>query len=741
MAKINKIPLIIVGTFLLAVPPLFSITNLALKEKEIPQLVNASSGLEETNIILNPINIDQITADDNGHYLLLAELNDTNNTSFTALLGGYGGEVTSFNYPINEDKSISLDDDLSAVIASMSLLSHQDDELILINEECQRYFGFIESDYSATSVTYIFSSSLYNSSDSPIRLINENNKIYFSNMNFDGSSSYLTLTKDERGYSDFILSEEQTTSFYFYKLPNNFYETYSWKNKLLSIDENDNSSELLAMYQGLTVYDKESVLANFYRGDSSDSSSQTSYDYTGQEADLGLETLYNQFKLYETIVSRDYTNPFRCQDVNENDIIIDKAKGIISGFSTLDRLCFYIDGSSYTNYESFNINTKGEYYFIPSNGFSDFDFAGKTVSFAYGVSYYQTTLSENPVSIVFPERQEIVPISGYSLNYDQVAINISNYQEETASYYFFDSFKLSSLPEGYEATLVTEAFYRYYTDSINDPDRYGDIDTSLVNYQEDTLFDIAFDRDGSSNQLEESTNYYLLFRLPANDDYMPSYICGSQMITTPSIEETYMSKARMENYQTYLLYKKHPRFAQYLEYSTPYSQYQQNLDSIIQTFSTYDELLQYFTDRSIDDLYYIEASKDTLFASYYDLYNPSKRMQDYYSSMESDFNIFIDSLVTLDKALIDEYVDDNMIKFDDQYSLYLEQEYAVEQLTEYFNFLSSTYLIYVDNDEVFAILKENSIYIYTIENKEEIAPALLSAKEALYNWFNERMGQ
>lgn len=766
MNKISKVSMIVMaGLLSLSVPSFFAINSYYNQKKE-SRLVKAADGYDITGLVLSPIeSLDIDTISSGGHYLIVGhnaanyDPDDPNPTTgddviYTdqSAMIGFDEEYYSrgFNVTLNDDYSLDVDKYIYEITACFSSFvketyEHEEMEmsstiivtetyLEIINENIDRFLLSQDGSYSFVSS---LSFPEYSFKFEKGSLTNSWHLIWDEVQ----AQRYVYLAYDDYGPSAFNLEYQRYSEFFIYQVPETLYQQYSWKYQFMNISENDDASDLLAMYQNLSPFAKECLLRNFFEGDPDDESAGGYPEYSDFENYLYLDTLLTKFQLYEQIVGATYSKPIVCPDINEDDVVVDSNGYTFSGFSPLFQLYYSTD---LDNWNSFPINLSGLYYFFnrSSDEGNAEEFAGQTVYFAYGAAHYHSSYSNNPLRIDFPDYRDPVTVNteGIAETFAQIPVHIEDNEVQYIDHYFDDEFELAALPEGYEATLVTESFFNYFYNNITDTDNYGDIDTTKVKYSTSTFFNKAYDEEGATHDLVGGTLYYILFRLPAETGYLPTSICGYTSIITPTQDDVVVDKARMENYEVYNETLENERFisAIYSCYDK-FVAFEQEMNEILSNMENEKELEDFIAERSISDRYYIECSKYMLLSNYYNVSYPSDRKDQLVESLMDQFNEIIGESGEIDRATLDEFVDNSINSFEEEINLIQEQEYAAMEMAYYLNSLSAIYMVYDDMDGAFEILKQYTNLVYEASNTDQIYELVEQYKVALKQWFEERV--
>lgn len=742
MNKISKVCFILMGGLLsLSIPTYFAVSSFLHHEQKINPAKAAISELEPTNITLSPVaEIDPLDLADGSYYFMVAfnELNGAGSNEYEGALLAFDETYMALPINIGSDLSINIDDNLAGVIAGILEFEIADStSYSVINKSAYRYLG-------AQYYQYYSSWDIILSVDRPtsefVFSLNNDQMTYSINVtgSSDGASNGASLYYNEN--HNFELNENEASKVCLYRLPEGFFEEYSWSAKFSAIEQTDNADDLLEMWQNLTIYEKENLFSNFFEGDYEDSGSQQSPDYGGYSGELAGEliNLQQKYSLYKTIVGAEYQYPFACKNIDE-DISIDNTSGTINGFSSINRLVYIVDeGETYLSYVNFKLSPTGSYTFAyeGDDGISA-DFAGKTVNFYYGVFNYKTTLSTEPLTVTFSVKQEV----GSLPNDDPLPaefiyhINTSTGDTSSIEYNFNDCFMLESIPNGYDIAIVTESFYDTFSYAL-DEQTEDTFPLSIVHYfNENKPISYAYDENGEVNYIEGETTYYILYRLSGNSSALFSDCCGYKTFTT-GIEPSYEYLAKADNYNAFNELKESDRFSQYISDCEAY--YNSFYDSIYNEIDSFEEPVQYeeYTQKiSFEDRWYIEASRIMLLYDYYiNDYNSSRTLA-VVESLNDGLDAFVEEYVPLDKEAVDDYVDSNMTDFQETYMLYFTQEDTARRMVDYFNNLINYYFFTGDLTEAIVILKTYTEDVYACEDYNEISTYETNYRSEIQDWF------
>ena len=754
MNKISKACIItMAGLLTLSVPAFIGLHSFYNQEKLTHNAKMVYAEDNPTNgTLLYPISHSDISSiTDGGYYLVVGysqESIDDEVSTYSAMLGMSTNYIETFPVTLNSDYSLNVDDYFYSILPSVNqfVVDQTTGNTQLVNHGMLRYlnasvdpnnYSFFYGSLSMANNTYGFENGDYD------------NSFYMSITNaIDVSGTASAPSEPEKVYayynssSGFSLDATLSGNFFLYRLPTGFYETYCWPSKINSITEDDNAQDLLTEWQSLGVYDKENILANFYVPDPTNPSS-SEYDYTSN-TDLGLDVIHQKFQLYEQIVGAVYEKPFICQDVDANSIVLDYDKRTISGFSPLDRLYYRSEG----RYVDFNVNMSGVYSFANSNSDdpNSMPFAGETVTFYYGSSSFSDTYSANGATITFPAFQEIsvIEVDSVTENFSQIGVLFNGDNNiEYIDHNFDDSFALADLPYGYEVALVTTSFYEYYEYEITQPSEYGEIPAGLIPFSTSNVFEHAYDETGREYPVTGETTYYLLFRLPANSDYLASPICGYTTFITIAENDCFTAKAQTVNYQLFDEYLNSSTYSSAAySYYDEFIAFHQQINEDILSCESMAMLEDYLDSRSLDDRYYVECSKYALFSLYHNASSshPSDRKDAIMQELMAEFQQLVGTTGAVDREAVDAFIEDNVDAFNDQINLITYQEYAAMDMAYYFNSCSAEYLVYDNLDGAFEILKTYIDLVYETTSDAEIEEVVNEYKITLRAWFKERSG-
>ncbi len=746
MNKISKVCFIIMGGLLsLSIPTFFTVSSLLSHKSKITPAKAAISELAPTNLTLTPVNNEDVKDLADGSYYFMAVVNElyyTGSSVYEGALYAYDEtEVTEVPISIGSDLSINIDENLPAVIASMVEFRTPDaDSFDIINKSIYRYIG---ADFNSYYNDWYFTSGVERQYSTFGFAQNNDEQSYTVSITSDYNGDMVTGYLYYNSNHAFEFNQNDASKVCIYQLPDGFYEEYSWSAKLNAITDADNADDLLETWQNLPVYEKDNLFMNFFEGEGDDSGSGSNEgpDYNQYNGVLAeeLQALTVKYKLYKTIVGAEYEHPFACKDIDEN-IAIDNGQGTISGFSTINRLVYMVESDEpYNYYSSFKVNPTGSYLFAyeSDDGISA-NFTGKTVHFYYGLGRYESTLSSEPLTVTFREKQnngslpdeEPVPAE---LIYD---INTATGQTSSTEYNFDDCFMLESIPEGYDIAVVTEGFYEAYSSFIEEePEGFP---LNLVHYfSENKPIEYASDENGENTRIMGETTYYILYRLSGNMYSLFSDCCGYKTFTTGEESSTsYLVKA--ENYESYIEFKESDRFAQYINDCEGY--YNGFYDTIISEINELSEPVDYdeFREKmSIADRWYIEASRIMLLYDYYINDYSSSRTMEVVETLNEGLDAFVIEYTPLDREAVDDYVDTNLVIFEDTYVLYSTQEDAARRMVDYFNSLIDYYLFTGDLTGAIAILKSYTDDIYECDDYNEIGTYETNYRIEIKDWFIE----
>lgn len=545
------------------------------------------------------------------------------------------------------------------------------------------------------------------------------NSYYYDQTIYDNVDQYLYYDAD---YDSLKITTENKSEVLFYPLSNDFIEQYSWQYKFNSITEDSDPALLLTMWQGLSYYDKKYIIDSFYE-DPEAGIYPPAYDSGGKEG--VMTNLMQKFNMYQQLVSNAGLDPFRCVDMDPNAIKVDYSRGVITGFSGFDCFTFASSIQDMTFYVDFEEQTE------MSLNNPDYPILGAEFDLYYSVNDYDFTYSLVPLHISFKTfNPDITPLDNLSL--DSKPINEVDGKVVMEDTIYANSFTLTSIPEGYEAAVVTIECYENNISFINlDETDYSYFDTDKMEYQSEELtFSEAYDENWSLVPLQEVTTYRLVYRLKDSEEYAPSYLCGYFDFTTISESDAYSKETKINNYEAYNEIKSSPRFMEALEIDAStygdFAYYFDNLFSSISS-SSKEELESLLAERSLYDRYYYKASEIMLTNFMNSL--KSDRAISYFNEQIEEFRSLYEE-GTFEYEEMDNFVDSLIANASTQIDLYTLQEEAAKQIADYFNNKIST-LIGIDLPEslwntLSTYLKE----IYDTSSKEEI-------DEYVSNFINE----
>ena len=732
------------GLLSLSIPTYFAVDSLLSHKPKMAPAKAAISELDSTDITITPVSTDDVTTLADGSYYVIAVINERNDGGERyegALYGHCGYSYREIPIAINDDLSIDIDNDLAGVIASIvEFRAPNADTFDIVSMSGYRYLG--ASLFQTHDDSWYFESTVSRPETPFVFTQNDDQKSFKVSVNGDDGGTPVTAFLHYNDEHEFEFNQSESSNICIYRLPDGFFEEYSWSPKFNAITSTDNADDLLEMWQNLPIYEKENVFNSFFEGDSDGSGSQQASDYTVYDTELASElvALQNKYNLYKTIVGAEYDRPFACKNVDEN-IVVDNKTGTISGFSSINRLVYSIDyGYGYNSYTGFNINKTGTYSFVFNNDdrLSE-DFIGLTVNFYYSVSNYEKALSSEPLTITFSEKRskgalpQEEPVAA-ELTYD---FNTVTGETHTIEYNFDDRFMLESIPEGYDIAVVTESFYEAYS-SILEEETEDTIPLNLVHYySENQPIEYADDEYGEPTNIYGETTYYILYRLSGDSYSLFSDCCGYKTFTTgfePSM--TYLIKA--DNYNNYLELKESDRFSQCINdcqayYDSAYSEITNQIESLEEPVD-YEDFLNQMT---LADRWYLEASRIMLLYDYYiNDYNSSRTMG-IVESLNTGLNNLVEDYVPLDREAVDDYVDSNKPVFEETHMLYSTQEDTAKRMVEYFNHLINYYFFTGDLTDAIAILKSYTEDIYECEDYNEIGTYETNFRIEIEDWFIE----
>ena len=756
MNKISKACIItMAGLLTLSVPAFIGLHSFYNQEKLTHNAKTVFAAEEPTGgLVLSPISHSEISDITEGDYYIIVAYNqetiDEETYTYSAMMGMTNNYLDGFNVTLNSDYSLNVDDYFYQILPSVNqfVVDQTTGNIQIINHGMLRYligavhpneYSYFYTSLTMANHTYDFENGHYDNS-------------FFMSLYVPGSGSSTSgPSEPERVYasidggmvsSSFSLDTTTKSDFFLYRLPSGFYESYCWPSKINAISQTDDAQDLLTMWQSFGVYDKENILANFYVPDPTNPSS-SAYDYTSN-TDLGLDVIHQKFQLYEQIVGAVYEKPFICQDVDANSIVLDYDKRTISGFSPLDRLYYRVE----SRYVDFNVNISGVYSFANSNSDdpNSMPFAGESVTFYYGSSSFSDTYSANGATITFPAFQEatVIEVDSITENFSQIGVLFNGDNNiEYIDHNFDDSFAIAELPYGYETALVTTSFYEYYEYEITQPSEYGEIPAGLIPFSTSNVFEHAYDEAGREYPVTGETTYYLLFRLPANSDYLASPICGYTTFITIAENDCFTAKAQTLNYKLFDEYLNSSTYssAAYTYYDE-FIAFHQQINEDILSCESMAMLEDYLESRSLDDRYYVECSKYALFSLYHNAssVHPSDRKDAIMQELMAKFQQLVGTTGTVDREAVEAFIEENAEAFNDEINLITYQEYAAMEMSYYFNSCAAEYLVYDNLDDAFEILKTYIDLVYETTTEDEIEEVVSEYKTTLRAWFKERSG-
>lgn len=591
------------------------------------------------------------------------------------------------------------------LIASMEYCKY-----IYVGEKETMYLDFSEYGNNFRAASFIDASNNYSLAI---------NSYYYDQTIYDNVDQYLYYDTD---YDSLRITTENKSEVLFYPLSNDFIEQYSWQYKFNSITEDSDPALLLTMWQGLSYYDKKYVIDSFYEDSDADIYPPT-YDSGGKEG--VMTNLMQQFNMYQQLVSNAGLDPFRCVDMDPNAIQVDYSRGVITGFSGFDCFTFASSIQDMTFFVDFEEQTE------MSLNNPDYPILGEEFDLYYSVNDYEFTYSLVPLHIAFKTcNPDTTPLDNLSL--DSKPINEVDGKVVMEDTIYADSFTLASIPDGYEAAVVTIECYENNISFINvDETDYSYFDTGKMEYQSEELtFSEAYDENWSLVPLQEVTTYRLVYRLKDSEEYAPSYLCGYFDFTTISESDAYSKETKINNYEAYNEIKSSPRFIKALEIDAStygdFAYYFDNLFSSISS-SSKEELEALLAERSLYDRYYYKAS-EIMLTNFMNSLRSDRAISYFYEQIEEFRSLYEEG--TFEYEEMDNFVDSAIANAAAQIDLYTLQEEAAKQIADYFNNKIST-LIGIDLPEslwntLSTYLKE----IYDTSSKEEI-------DEYVSNFINE----
>ena len=558
-----------------------------IKTKEKQGNINSSS-LREASMIIEPMTYEEIasacasgSADNIVITMNVPELlNNDCVREHLYLLEDEDTAMVGKDVPYHDDFHINLFDNLDAYSRGAIKAFFNDDSGVLKFELLSLYqYKFISgienywfSEYRDNDQTYTIEMA-----PNGVYITDENGYLYFNGSTLEGR-------------------EVEKTEFLFYRVNDDFINTYTWSGFLFNYDSSYGEEELVDRYHRVTesgkVFMKNYAVPEAYEGGSGRPSGNVKTEW---------DTFLSNYPDYLSVTN----NNILCQDITYEDLSVDYEKMVIEvNGNYSDSLYYLIETGSATGGEYSPLYKTAEGYYLLDN--PNASFLGETISFKYGCSTDRDMLSSNSTMLTFLNKQYTDPIQEIDMVYE----SIHSESKGDFNYLFANEFKISSnyLSDSYEFALLDADMFvdeSYYLVEYVEP--------YYLNYSYSLSFSTYLDANYREKDIQAEHSYVLVSRLKGSEDYAPSAPVYYSLITTPDETSSVFQEAYIQNTSLYQTYLSSERFSsiQWYDEKEEVKDFSISIENIIQEYEQnqdVDGLKQYLTSKSLDHRYYIYFS-------------------------------------------------------------------------------------------------------------------------------------